>query len=519
MKRTSRFLCIGMLLMICLLPMTGIVTAAGGFFLGSLQDLPAGGLVNPGLRQTVSIAWPAEPGSGTTDSTGLIHSLQTASLPFSCMVPPQSGSYMTGYLSEAPAGGIALPGFQPAAPPEGLYLLPDDGSGTAIADAPVREVSEGSNRFAVNLYRQIRTGSSASAGNFFFSPFSISSALAIAGEGAGSQTAEEIWTVLCLPGDNETRRSGFYRLNTGISGAHAGYTLKAANALWVERTFPLLSPYSRVTRQYYGASASNLNFRGDPEGSRSTINQWVLGKTNGKIKDLLPSGSIDPLTRLVITNAVYFNGTWAAAFDPGETRDAPFTLPSGDTKTVRMMHGKDDAHFNYTETDRYQAVVLPYKGNPGDRILMLAILPKGSSLPEVEEALSSGMIGGILDDAVDRNVRVYLPKFRLETQYVLNDILADMGMASAFTPGSADFSGIDGSRDLYISLVVHKAYVDVSEKGTEAAAATAVAMKLTAIFGGDEVPVFRADHPFIFAIVDERTGSILFMGRVLDPGS
>ncbi|WP_292518675.1 serpin family protein [Methanoculleus sp.] len=378
-------------------------------------------------------------------------------------------------------------------------------------------VSAGNNRFAADLYRHLASDPGAAGKNIFFSPYSISSALAITHEGARGTTADEISAVLHLPENMSLLRAGFAGLDASLNSGDQNYTLRTANALWAEETYPFLPEYIDVAGRWYGANVTNLDFVNDSEGSRQTINRWVEEKTEDKIRDLLPSGTIDPLTRLVITNAIYFKGTWAMQFDPEETTEEEFRVAPGEAVQVPMMHRTDeDAIYGYAETDSLQVLRMPYAHADGAGLSMLVLLPREENLTAAEEALDAGTLTDIRDSLTDRRVRVVFPKFTLETTYSLPQALAAMGMPTAFSD-AANFSGMDGTEDLFISDVVHKAFVDVNEEGTEAAAATGVVMNLASAPLEDRTPVFRADHPFVFLIVEEDSGTILFAGRVVNP--
>lgn len=240
-------------------------------------------------------------------------------------------------------------------------------------------------------------------------------------------------------------------------------------------------------------------------------------RTNDLIKDLLPEGSISPLTRLVITNAIYFKGTWVKQFDENKTVEAEFRKGPGESVLVPMMQRTDEeAVYGYAETNTLQVLEMPYTHESGTGLSMLVILP--DEIEAAEESLDAQKIDDLRQSLTERRVNVYFPKFSLETTYPLAGTLAAMGMPTAFTD-AADLSGMDGTQNLFVSRVVHKAFVDVNEEGTEAAAATGVIINLKTSLEGDETPTFRADHPFIFAILDNDTGTILFMGRVVDPVS
>ncbi len=371
----------------------------------------------------------------------------------------------------------------------------------------------GNNRFACDLYQQLANESASE--NLFFSPYSISSALAITYEGARGTTADEIRSVLRLPESDTLRREGFAGINAGLNSGDANDTLRTANALWAEETYQFLPEYITTAERYYSANATNLDFAGAPEESRRTINQWVDEQTEGKIQDLLPPGSVSPLTLLVITNAIYFKGTWADPFDATRTEDADFRVSQSENVTVPMMQRSGD--YPYAETDTLQVLAMPYAHESGRQLSMLVLLPKDENLTAAEITLDAEKSSELQQSLVSQRVDVDFPKFTLETEYRLPRALAAMGMPTAFTD-TANFSGMDGTGGLFISDVIHKAFVDVNEEGTEAAAATAIGMNATAAPNDVETtPVFRADHPFVFLILDNDTGNILFMGRVVRP--
>ncbi len=388
---------------------------------------------------------------------------------------------------------------------------------TAVGDP--MSVVEANNRFAFDMYHLL-AGDPGNAGeNIFFSPFSISAALAITGEGARGQTANEIWLVFHFPEDATVMREGYASVMAFINRGASGYIIRTANAIWAEQTYPFLPEYLSTAEQYYDAKTSNLDFVGHPEESRTTINDWVEEQTEDRIQDLIPPGVINPDTRLVITNAIYFKGTWVKQFDPEKTTDDSFRTGSGEIVQVPMMQRTDeDAIYGYGETDRLQALSMPYSSDDEHTLSMIVILPKDGDLEAVQEFLDVDTLENIRSSLVSKQVEVYFPRFTMETKYSLAEALSSMGMPTAFSP-QADLSGMDGTGGLLISDVIHQAFVEVNEEGTEAAAATAVVMELTAYIPFEPVPVFRADHPFIFLIQDDETGNILFMGRVANPAT
>ena len=384
-----------------------------------------------------------------------------------------------------------------------------------------KSVVEANNRFALDLYSQLKKDPQYSGDNLFFSPFSISSALAITYEGARDTTADEIRNVLHFQDNDSVRRQGYAGITAGINAEKTGYTLRTANALWAEKTYPFLPDFSGTAEQYYSAKATNLDFISKPENSRKTINQWVEEKTESKILNLIPPGGIDKLTRLVITNAIYFKGTWVKQFDKNNTHEEDFRTATGKTVRVKMMQRVDkDAVYNYVATENLQALEMPYAHTSGKKLSMLIILPKEDNLTVVENSLSYQKLLDIRKSLVSGRVMVYFPKFNLKTEYRLPATLGTMGMPTAFSK-VANFSGMDGTHNLFISDVIHKTFLDVNEEGTEAAAATAVVMvPIGAAMDPHQpppIPVFRVDHPFIFLIQDTETGNILFIGRVLNP--
>ncbi|NYZ76090.1 serpin family protein [Candidatus Micrarchaeota archaeon] len=392
---------------------------------------------------------------------------------------------------------------------------PPQGNTTAESSSVVNA----SNQFALELYSQYASQD----GNIFFSPYSISTALAMTYEGARGKTAEEMQSVFHFPLDNNTRRAGFAAIYSEINRKDKKYNLSTANALWAQKDYKFLDSYFNLISTYYGGSVTNLDFIGDTENSRITINKWVEEQTNHKIKDILPPASITELTRLVLTNAVYFKANWFIPF-LNETTEQDFRVNSTKTIKVKMMSLDGDMaktssgelvslRFNYAETDEAQILELFYDGNETS---MLILLPKADNLRGLEQLLNANKLNEwkamLKETKLDG---VYLPRFKFETKYFMPKTLKDMGMKNAFDPNKADFSGMDGTKNLFISDVIHQAFIDVNETGTEAAAATAVIVNLGMAPG--EPKVFRADHPFIFIIQQKNTGNILFIGRVSNP--
>ena len=381
-----------------------------------------------------------------------------------------------------------------------------------------KSVIDANNRFALNFFSNLCKDAKYSGKTLFFSPFSISSAFAITFEGARESTAEEIQTVFRFPNDSNQRRMEYKHLYEKINQENSGYLLKTATALWAEKTYLFLPEFVNLAQLYYNANATNLDFQNQPDISSDTINRWVEDQTNNTIMNLFSKRAITKRTRLVITNAVYFKGTWIKSFGKmNETRDDVFYITQKKTVPVKMMENTDE--FTYTETDDLQVLEMGYDYIKGSgRISMLILLPKTHTLASIEESLTVQKLSDIRKSLELERVNVYFPKFKLETRYGLFSTLASMGMPTAFT-GKADFSGMDGLKNLFIGEVIHQAFVEVNEEGTEAVAVTYLAP--TSALGGSErpkpIPTFRADHPFIFFIQDRGNGNILFMGRVNNP--
>jgi len=378
----------------------------------------------------------------------------------------------------------------------------------------VKELVDGANQLSFDLYNKWDEESGAED-NIFFSSWSISSALGMTYEGAKGQTATEMQQVLHLPSDDKIRRAAFARMYNTLNEPGKDYALSTANSLWAQEDFPFLDSFLNTVKKYYGGGVTNLDFAKETEASRVIINEWVEEQTNNKIKDLIPPGILSPMTRMVLTNAIYFKGNWLTQFDPEDTSDQQFRVSSSKTVTASMMRLTDDElKFKYSKTDDLQVLELPYKG---EELSMLILLPVEDDISAAENALDLGTLDQLRSDLQESIVHIYLPKFKFETKYMMSETLQQMGMPTAFDPYTADLTGMfdaTTANNLYISEVIHQAFVEVNEEGTEAAAATAVIVTEMSMPNFEE---FRADHPFIFLIQDNRTGAILFMGRVMDP--
>jgi serpin B len=384
-----------------------------------------------------------------------------------------------------------------------------------VSEGDLSMLIEGNSAFAFDLYRALKQ----EEGNLFYSPHSISVALAMTYAGARGDTAEQMAATLQFLLEQERLHPAFNWLDAELAnrgeGAQGkddeGFRLNIVNAIWGQKDYGFLSDFLDVLAQNYGAGLRILDFINETEESRLAINDWVSDQTEGRIEDLIPQGAIDALTRLVLTNAIYFNAAWAYPFDGDITADGPFYLIDGGQVTVPMM--KQTEAFGYTDGEGYQATELLYDG---DELSMVIMLPEDGQFEVFEEGLQADKVSDIIGGLELTEVALTMPQFEFDSEFSLKDTLAGMGMPVAFS-GTADFSGMTGGRDLFISEVLHKAFVSVDEAGTEAAAATAVIMKETAMPGQPaEVTI---DRPFIFLIRDIETGAILFVGRVMDPGA
>ncbi len=383
------------------------------------------------------------------------------------------------------------------------------------SESDTNAVLSGNTRFALDLYGKLRTGS----GNLFFSPFSLSSALAMTAAGAKGETSREMIQTLHLP-EGESAHVGFRKLNESINGAEnepaRPYTLLTSNALWSRKGDHFLAEFLTTARESYDAGLNEVDFRGDTERARKTINARVAEKTRDKIKELIGPSVLSPATALVLTNAIYFKADWRDTFPEYLTnKNDAFTKADGRATPVNMMRQSESKPYAYWDGGSFRMLQLPYLGGT---LAMDILLPKtADGLPALEAMLTEAKLTEWTGKLTSQPVKVELPKFRLEESFELSHILKDLGMVRAFDGSTADFSGMTGNRELAISAVIHKAFVDVSEKGTEAAAATAVTMTRSAMVARPQFVTFRADHPFLFLIRDLRSGSVLFLGRLVEP--
>jgi serpin B len=395
-----------------------------------------------------------------------------------------------GSTSEKPASDTPAPPAKPLA-----------------TEAEMTALVEGNNAFAFDLYKALR----ATPGNLAFSPASVSTALAMTYAGARNNTEAEMKATLHFELEQSRLHPAFADLLAGlIAGPGAdNYDLAIANRLWGDKASTFLPDFLTLTENLYGARLEQLDFRGDADGGRKVINAWVEEQTKKRITELLKPGIITDRTRLVLTNAIYFKGTWLDPFEKKATREQTFHAPDGEQK-VQMMHKVED--LRAYEGDGIKALELPYQG---EDLSMVFLLPDArDGLAALEEQLGADALKRWLDGMHEQKVVAALPRFEVTSDFGLHEVLPDMGMKEAFSM-AADFSGMNGDTDLYITAVVHKAFVKVDEEGSEAAAATAVVVGEKGV--AKQPLQFIADHPFLFLIRDKRTGSILFLGRVSSP--
>jgi serpin B len=371
------------------------------------------------------------------------------------------------------------------------------------------DVTPGMNRFAAAAYRQLAQNDT----NLILSPFSISTALSMLLDGARGQTAAGIAATL----DQAQTGAEYHAAVAALAAELAkqantgGNQLAIANGLWVQHGFPIESAFEQTIRTLYQAPLTPLDFHDKAEEARHAINTWTSQHTNGRIPELFGPRAITAATRLVLTSAIYFYGKWRSPFDPKNTRAEPFHIGGDRSVDAKFMHQKAD--FMYGETPSAQILEMKYEGTP---LAFDILLPKANDgLSDLERSIKPEALAAWFGALTSRKVETAIPKFRAESAFSLQGVLSSMGMADAFG-ANADFSGIDGRRDLFVGDVVHKAFVEVSEEGTEAAAATGIAMRAMAVMRQQQT-IFRADHPFAFFIRDTGSGAILFEGRLMQP--
>lgn len=387
--------------------------------------------------------------------------------------------------------------------------LPPDASIEAV-----RELTRHNEAFALELLRK-----NPDSGNLFYSPHSISIALAMAYAGAAGETKAQMKEVLHFEQPDDVLNSAFNTLDQALESRGKGakgvdgapFRLRMANAFWTQRGETFLSSYLDILAEDYGSGINLVDFIEHAEKARETINSWVSERTEERIPELLEEGVIGQDTRFVLTNAVYFNAAWAKPFSASATEDGPFTRDDGAEVSVPLMY--ESVKGRYAEGSDYQAAEIAYDGN---EVRLLAILPKTQPLEAFVNELDIEKMNEIVDSLSTARIRLTLPRFELRTKLMLADQLKAMGMRDAFSD-AADFSAMNGRRDLYLRHVIHEAFVKVNEEGTEAAAATAVVGERMSADLEEKLAEFKADRPFLFVIRDVETGAALFIGRVTDP--
>jgi serpin B len=408
------------------------------------------------------------------------------------------------------AGAAACSNEEPVVP-DAVHSEKVRAAAPLVAEADRQALAQGNAAFALELYGRVK----ASGENVVLSPISVSTALAMTYAGARGETEAQMAKALHFapqaqlhPAMNELDAALATR-GQGAKGADGGpFRLRIVNATWAQRGGSFLPGFLDTLAENYGAGLNVLDFQRAPEAARQTINRWVTQETEERIKELIPTGAINAMTALVLTNAIYFNGAWKTPF-PENTAPAAFKRLDGRTVMVPTM--RTEGSLRAAAGSGFQAVALPYQD---ERLSLLVVVPDEGKFAEVEAGLDARRLGEITAALQAQSVILALPRFKFETPVDLKKALVELGMAAAFDAGAADFSGIDGTRSLFIQTVLHKAFIAVAEKGTEAAAATAV------IVGRTSAPLglhITADRPFLFFLRDEPTGAILFMGRVQDP--
>jgi serpin B len=382
-----------------------------------------------------------------------------------------------------------------------------------VESSDLEKLIDGNSAFAFDLYQALRE----EEGNLFYSPYSISLALAMTYAGARGETEAQMAQTLHFLLSQDRLHPAFNALDLELAkrGEEVNeeegdtFQLNIANSIWGQQDYEFLPEFLDTLALNYGAGLRLVDFIKATEEARQTINQWIEDQTKEKIKDLIPEGVLNELTRLVLANAIYFKAGWFHPFDEGNTREGPFYLLDGSQVSADFMFQGEE--FNYTEGEGYQAIELPYVGQ---NTSMVILLPETDRFEAFEASLSSDRVTEILADLHMKNVQLKLPKFEYESMIGLKEVLAEMGMPNAFI--DADFSGMDGTKQLLIQDVLHKAFILVDEEGAEAAAATVVIVGVEAALP-DEPVEMTIDHPFIFMIRDMETGTILFLGRVMNP--
>ncbi len=458
--------------------------------------------------------------------------------------PPPATSTPIGTATPAPPTATATPAFQPAtatptpnpaqtptevsttpflAAPTALLSLKTRTTSPGATEPELADLTDGNTDFALDLHRALAQRE----GNLFYSPYSISLALAMTYAGARGETERQMADTLHFRLPPDRLHAAFNALDLALASRGEGaagqddgaFQLSIANSVWGQEGHEFLTAFLDVLAEHYGSEIRRADFRRAPEEARVRINDWVADETEGRIEDLIPSGAISPLTRLVLANAIYFNAAWQLPFDENATSPGPFHPLGGGQVEAPMMRQQE--RLGYARGNGYQAVELLYDGG---EMSMVVLLPDEGRFRDFEESLDGSRVDGILEDLATRPILLTMPKFEVKASFGLSDTLKAMGMPDAFNGSAADFSGMDGTscragdaECLLITDVVHQAFVSVDEAGTEAAAATAVIVGTKSV--DPEAPItVTVDRPFIFSVRDRETNALLFLGRVSELG-
>lgn len=426
-----------------------------------------------------------------------------------------------GALGVAVATGCASPAEEATTPAvaQGIEVFESKKArlnAASVAPADLQAAALANNTFGMAMYQAVQ--GTAPSGNVLFSPYSAELALAMTAQGAKGDTATQMAKALAFALPDAQMHPAFGALDLALMSRGQGalgkdgqpFRLKIANSTWGQQGFPFVAAFLDGLKVNYGAPMYAVNFTKDAEAARVLINNWVLDATEQKIKELIPKGAVDDLTRLVLVNAIYFNAAWEQQFDVKNTKDGVFHAQAKDV-TVPLM--SQTGQFGYASGGDWQALDLRYDGG---EVSMVVLLPQSGKLAQVEASLSGAQLSQLFGQLAPTQVHVTMPKWQIDWSAGLVKALAGLGMTDAFDPGKADFSGIGGAKgELYVTAVLQKTFAAVDEKGTEAAAATAVIVGTTSV---PPPPVeFLADRPFLYFIRDVATGAVLFVGRVADP--
>ncbi|XP_049854740.1 leukocyte elastase inhibitor-like [Schistocerca gregaria] len=376
----------------------------------------------------------------------------------------------------------------------------------------LQNISQANNVFTFDMYKVL----AAEPGNLFFSPISIQVILALTFLGAKGNTAKQIARGLRLPEDRAVVEDGVGAVMNRLQDSN-DVLLDIANRIFLKEGYGIKEGFNQSAIRFK-AGVEEVDFLQEPQ-ARKIINDWVESKTNNKIKDIIPPDVLNNDTRMVLVNAIYFKGEWLKKFEKRDTYPLPFRSAVGSAKNVDMMFQVEELKYKEISDLNCQVLLLPYKG---ERLSMMIFLPREvNGLANLEEKLASFSLQDTINNMHESNVHVYLPKFKMEYSKQLNDALTRLGMVDMFDDYAANFTGITDEERLKVDKVLHKAFVEVNEKGTEAAAATAVLVAVPASLqiGGPQPIIFKADHPFLFLILDQRTKTVLFAGRYVDPPS